>query len=277
MKHRSGISRPQPASRRDQDRAGDSSSDYPTTITIGQPQSGDSVQRAQHRGCHVDNTVPRSASGRAVAAVNGFGYGGTNGHVILTEAPNVPRRPDSTVDHALPDLGASRDAVRDVAAALRSTSVPHRLSTVLRRRMEPTGPSPVPDRAAVLDRDELTQHLDEVSPAPRLSTGRPFRLGPNRCSSSAAWDRSGGGWRRELLAQATGLSRSTAAELDSLFVDIAGWSILRRTAQTRIGFAHSAHRIRTAGQLSCTGRARRRARGATVSNLRRSSGTVSGR
>ena len=55
----------------------------------------------------VTDTTPFPAySGRAIAAVNGFGYGGTNAHVILAQAPE----PASASRHAapgspFPDLG----------------------------------------------------------------------------------------------------------------------------------------------------------------------------
>ena len=178
----------------------------------------------------VTSTTPfGSAPGRAVAAVNGFGYGGTNGHVILTEAPNVPQAaPTRPSINLFPLSGASRDAVRDVAAALRSTiastpAIDGLAAAAWSRRAHQPFRTALPCSTA----SELTQHLDEVIAGTTIINRATVPTGTKPVFVFSGMGPQWWGMARELLtAQAHGPFAQTAAELDAAFVDIAGWSIL---------------------------------------------------
>ena len=99
----------------------------------------------------TQTTAFPTPSGRAIAAVNGFGYGGTNGHVILAQAPDMPAPATERPSIALFPISA---ASKDVCPCCRRRHAQHRGLRVIDRRsllsrMEPPSASPVPDRAAL--------------------------------------------------------------------------------------------------------------------------------
>jgi acyl transferase domain-containing protein/NAD(P)-dependent dehydrogenase (short-subunit alcohol dehydrogenase family)/acyl carrier protein len=175
----------------------------------------------------TQTTAFPTPSGRAIAAVNGFGYGGTNGHLILAEAPEMPAPAKERPSIALfPISAANKDAVRAVAAGMRSSldcasSIDDLCSAAWSRRAHHTFRTVLP----CSDKDKLARHLDAVAAgkAPVSRASVPTGTKPVFVFSGIGpqwW-----GMGRELLAMDGAFAR-TAEEIDSLFVEIAGWSIL---------------------------------------------------
>ncbi len=175
----------------------------------------------------TQTTAFPTPSGRAIAAVNGFGYGGTNGHAILAQAPDMLAPGTERPSFALfPISAASKDSVRAVAAAVRSTvdgvsSIDDLCSAAWSRRAHHPFRTVLP----CSDKDELARHLDAVAAGtPKISRATvPTGTKPVFVFSGIGpqwW-----GMGRELLTKDGPFAR-TAAEIDSLFFEIAGWSIL---------------------------------------------------
>jgi acyl transferase domain-containing protein/thioesterase domain-containing protein len=147
--------------------------------------------------------------GTALAGVSGFGFGGTNAHVVLEEGPPglVPVRPaEEPVArlHVLSDLDAVR--VRDTAGRLadwlrESTAHPADVARTLAGR---TGRGPV--RAAVVARDraELSDALGSLAagrPDARVVTGDRDRVGHGTVWVFSGYGSQWPGMGRRLLAE----------------------------------------------------------------------------
>ncbi|MDQ1021986.1 type I polyketide synthase [Streptomyces afghaniensis] len=147
--------------------------------------------------------------GTALAGVSGFGFGGTNAHVLLEEGPPglVPVRPaEEPVArlHVLSDLDAGR--VRDTAGRLAdwlraSTAHPADVARTLAGR---TGRGPV--RAAVVARDraELADALGSLAaghPDARVVTGERDRVGRGPVWVFSGYGSQWPGMGRRLLAE----------------------------------------------------------------------------
>ncbi|GAB2999405.1 type I polyketide synthase [Mycobacterium bourgelatii] len=174
----------------------------------------------------TQTTAFPTPSGRAIAAVNGFGYGGTNGHVILAQAPDVPataaERPSITL---FPISGANKDAVCAVAAAMRSTvdsaaSIDDLCSAAWSRRAHHTFRTALP----CSDKDELARHLDAVVAGTATISRATVPTGTKPVFVFSGMGPQWWGMARELLDMDGPFARA-AAEVDALFVEIAGWSI----------------------------------------------------
>jgi acyl transferase domain-containing protein/NADPH:quinone reductase-like Zn-dependent oxidoreductase/acyl carrier protein len=175
----------------------------------------------------TQTTAFPTPSGRAIAAVNGFGYGGTNGHVILAQAPDMPAPATERPSIALfPISAANRDSVRAVAAAMRSTvgcasSIDDLCSAAWSRRAHHPFRTVLP----CSDKDELARHLDAVAAGTTTISRATVPTGTKPVFVFSGIGPQWWGMGRELLAMDGPFAR-TAAEIDSLFVEIAGWSIL---------------------------------------------------
>jgi acyl transferase domain-containing protein/thioesterase domain-containing protein len=147
--------------------------------------------------------------GTALAGVSGFGFGGTNAHVVLEEGPPglVPVRPaEEPVArlHVLSDLDAGR--VRDTAGRLadwlrESTAHPADVARTLAGR---SGRGPV--RAAVVARDraELSDALGALAagnPDARVVTGDRDRVGRGTVWVFSGYGSQWPGMGRRLLAE----------------------------------------------------------------------------
>ena len=175
----------------------------------------------------TQTTAFPTPSGRAIAAVNGFGYGGTNGHVILAQAPDMPAPATERPSIALfPISAASNDSVRAVAAAMRSTvgcasSIDDLCSAAWSRRAHHPFRTVLP----CSNKDELARHLDAVAAGTTTISRANVPTGTKPVFVFSGIGPQWWGMGRELLAMDGPFAR-TAAEIDSLFVKIAGWSIL---------------------------------------------------
>jgi acyl transferase domain-containing protein len=182
----------------------------------------------------VTDTTPFPAySGRAIAAVNGFGYGGTNAHVILAEPPETPPQAGTAQlpVRLFPVSAASEQAVRDVAAAMRSTvatasTIDDLCSAAWSRRAHHQFRTLLSCSTA----DELMQQLDDTA----TGTAAISRaIVPTGTKPVFVFSGMGPQWwcmARELLSAGGAFAR-TAAEIDSVFTQIAGWSILDEMAK----------------------------------------------
>lgn len=165
--------------------------------------------------------------GRVVAAVNAFGYGGTNAHAILVEAPDAPATPAVAPAVALfPVSGASEQAVRDVAAAMRTTlasapSVEGLCSAAWSRRAHHQFRTVLP----CTDKAELARHLDDVVAGAAPITRASVAAGAGPVFVLSGMGPQWWGMGRELLT-AGGAFADKAHEVDAVFTGITGWSIL---------------------------------------------------
>ncbi|MGR4851829.1 beta-ketoacyl synthase N-terminal-like domain-containing protein [Streptomyces sp. LARHCF252] len=147
--------------------------------------------------------------GTAVAGVSGFGFGGTNAHVVLEEGPPglVPARPaeePSARLHLLSDLDAER--LRDTAGRLagwlrESAAHPADVARTLAGR---TGRGPVRAAVAARDRAELADALGALAtgyPDARVVTGDRDRVGHGTVWVFSGYGSQWPGMGRRLLAE----------------------------------------------------------------------------
>ncbi|GHC96413.1 polyketide synthase [Streptomyces violarus] len=147
--------------------------------------------------------------GTAVAGISGFGFGGTNAHVVLEEGPPglVPARPaeePSARLHLLSDLDAERlgDTAGRLAGWLRESAAhPADVARTLAGR---TGRGPVRAAVAVRDRAELADVLEALAtgrPDARVVTGDRDRVGHGTVWVFSGYGSQWPGMGRRLLAE----------------------------------------------------------------------------
>lgn len=169
----------------------------------------------------------------ARAGVSGFGFGGTNAHVLLEEAPAQETTVQPAVVRTFPLSDTSDDRIRDHAAALaewlpaQGVKLPDLARTLHRRRGRGRARAAVAarDRAGLID--GLTA-LAEGRPHPGVVTGTALGS-PGR----PVWVFSGYGAQRAGMAQRLLEEEPAFAEaiddLDGLFAEEGGpglWSLL---------------------------------------------------
>ncbi|MER7479290.1 type I polyketide synthase [Streptomyces sp. NPDC126510] len=144
--------------------------------------------------------------GTAVAGVSGFGFGGTNAHVVLEEAASeVPPADEPAARlHMLCDLDTERlrDTAGRLAGRLRDSAA--RPADVARTLAGRTGRGPV--RAAVVARDRagLVDALDALAagrPDTRVTTGDRDRVGRGPVWVFSGYGSQWPGMGRRLLAE----------------------------------------------------------------------------
>jgi acyl transferase domain-containing protein/NADP-dependent 3-hydroxy acid dehydrogenase YdfG/acyl carrier protein len=172
-------------------------------------------------------TLPR-LSGRRVAGVNSFGYGGTNAHVVLAEPPEAERfdrvepaaepllllsarSPEALHELAGRHAEALADGDVDIATHCRSAVV-HRSHHRLRAAF------PAGDRAVLIDSLRAYSAEDAAAVEPALE--RPKLLFVYTGMGPQWW-----AMGRELLVSSK-VFREAAEECDDAFGECSGWSIL---------------------------------------------------
>lgn len=163
----------------------------------------------------------------AAASVNGFGYGGTNAHAVLVQAPEpTPPVNRQGAAQVLPVSGRNEVGARELAGELlplvADTAVdPVAVADAMwSRRAHHNYRFAVPFR----DREDLLTRLAAVTDG-SVAGARTVADG-----TAPVFVFSGMGpqwWRmgRDLLAAGGPFARA-AAELDEIFADLAGWSII---------------------------------------------------
>ncbi|MFI6871647.1 SDR family NAD(P)-dependent oxidoreductase [Nocardia sp. NPDC050406] len=169
------------------------------------------------------------AAERMTVAVNGFGYGGTNAHAILTEyrATVTDTGVNSQCVGVLPLSGRSERAVRDLARAYADliasgVNIDHLTAAAWTRRHHHQFRSGV----AFTEPDELRHELREFAAgagreATRTVVSRPTAPVFVFTGMGPQWF----GMARDLLATDP-LFAAAAERIDAAFQAIAGWSIL---------------------------------------------------
>ncbi|WP_046316733.1 type I polyketide synthase [Mycobacterium sp. UM_Kg1] len=163
----------------------------------------------------------------AAASVNGFGYGGTNAHAVLVEAPKPPRAAVRRAPaRVLPVSGRNADGARRLAEELLPLVADPSVDPVALADAMWSRRSHHHYRFAVPfgDRDDLLARLTSVVDG-SVTGGRTVTEG-----RAPVFVFSGMGpqwWRmgRDLLT-AGGPFACAAAEVDELFADLAGWSLI---------------------------------------------------
>ncbi len=168
------------------------------------------------------------------ASVNGFGYGGSNAHAILVAPPAEAGAPAAArarpaMARVFPVSGRNDDGARAFAADLvdyvqaqQSTQDVDRLADALWvRRAHQQFRFAVP----YADKDELIERLTELSNGAGKAGVRTFvdAQGPVFLLSGMGpqwW-----GMARQLLT-GTGVFVKVAAEIDAIFTELAGWSLI---------------------------------------------------
>ncbi|MFD4365993.1 SDR family NAD(P)-dependent oxidoreductase [Rhodococcus sp. NPDC058521] len=180
---------------------------------------------------------------RAAVAVNGFGYGGTNAHVLMTEAPE----PTVVVEHEKPVVSlfplsarndaAARDLATRTADALASCS-PDEFGSFVTAAWSRRAHHPARIAFPFTDRDDLVAQLAEFAEGAGSATTRALPDGAARpvfvfSGMGPQWWAMG----RQLL-NAEGAFADEARRIDAEFVKITGWSIieelLREEDESRI-------------------------------------------
>jgi acyl transferase domain-containing protein/NADPH:quinone reductase-like Zn-dependent oxidoreductase/acyl carrier protein len=183
---------------------------------------------AEHRLRVITEAQPFPADhATAAASVNGFGYGGTNAHAVLVEAPKpAPPAARRAPARVLPVSGRNADGARQLA-----------------RELLPLVADPAENPVALADamwsrrghhnyrfavpfdnRDDLIARLTAVADGSVVG-GRTIADGTAPVFVFSGMGPQWSAMGRDLLAAGGPFARA-AAELDKLFADLSGWSIV---------------------------------------------------
>ncbi|WP_280408154.1 type I polyketide synthase [Nocardia brasiliensis] len=183
--------------------------------------------------------LPR-IDGRAVVAVNSFGYGGTNAHAVLEQAPApLPTKHTRPQPFPVLPLSARNDtALRELAGSIGTLA--ETTTTTLLTEAAWTRRAHHPLRAAFAyrDGDDLRAQLTEFAGGGGQTASRASAdLGTDPVFVYSGMGPQWWGMGRGLL-RAGGRFAAVAHEIDAVFGPIAGWSIiaelLRDEADSRI-------------------------------------------
>ncbi|WP_072804571.1 type I polyketide synthase [Rhodococcoides yunnanense] len=170
---------------------------------------------------------------RPIVAINGFGYGGTNAHVVMDSAPTITPHVDTPAGPRIFPLSARTEAAaREVAATLAD-----RLESLLEDAPEYTVDAFTASAWTRRAHHPVRASLSYSDSAGLLAGLRDFASGTGKTAHTVAgadappvfvFSGMGPQWwgmARELLAAGGEFAR-TAAVVDAAFVEIAGWSII---------------------------------------------------
>ncbi|MFK0289872.1 SDR family NAD(P)-dependent oxidoreductase [Streptomyces sp. NPDC090442] len=142
----------------------------------------------------VANSLPLADAARPVVGVNSFGFGGSNAHVIVGAAREVPR----TAGTAAPAM----DVARPVLVSARTPQALHQAVTLMSERLARTGPDQFYDLAytATMRRGAHRRRAVVIAAGPVEAAARLAATFP------------GGGEAQEAAAETTGASGGTVGE-----------------------------------------------------------------
>ncbi|WP_227983299.1 type I polyketide synthase [Nocardia spumae] len=165
--------------------------------------------------------------GRRAVAVNGFGYGGTNAHAILTEAPAAREtRAPLDVPPILPLSGRSEAAVRETAAELARALSDDTVAPVTAALWTRRAHHALRTGFVYRDTEDLRSQLSDFAAGAGKAPARA--VGDGSVEPVFVYSGMGPQWwgmGRELLTADTTFAR-VAREVDAEFTAVAGWSIL---------------------------------------------------
>jgi thioester reductase-like protein len=210
--------------------------DVPATLHFQEPNPKIDLDRLRLRVPKRPEPWPRIEGRPRFAGINSFGFGGTNAHVVLAEAP-ASAGPATVAEPAglaqlVPISARSPEALRTLAGRYREQLIAHHevdlrnlaYSAAVRRSHHPL-------RLAVVahNRQQLVERLEAVTKGEEctgVATGRVLtdakpRLAFVFTGMGPQWWAMG----RQLLVEEP-VFRDALAECDALFRSVAGWSIL---------------------------------------------------
>lgn len=172
-----------------------------------------------------------SANTPSYVAVNGFGYGGTNAHVVMAQAPEAAVRPaDSTPTVRLFPLSARNDAAaRELAgrtAAAIEADPDFDIDQFTMAAWSRRAHHPARVAFSFTDSVDLLAQLREFASGGGSATTRAMTdLAAQPVFVFSGMGPQWWGMGRQLL-QAGGVFAASAAEIDAEFIEIAGFSII---------------------------------------------------
>ncbi len=177
---------------------------------------------------------------RRIVAINGFGYGGTNAHVLMDAAPAAPSAAPSTRTASRPvrifPLSARTDAaVRAVAASLadaldRRDGSDDALEAFTAAAWTRRAHHPVRTSVHYTDAQDLTTKLRDVASGTGQTSHVVDAGGRAPVFVFSGMGPQWWGMARELLLAGGEFAR-TASIVDDAFIEIAGWSIIEELSR----------------------------------------------
>ena len=221
---------------------------------------------------HVDLTgtrlaIPRTLQpwprghGRRCGGVSAFGFGGSNAHIVIEEAPLLSPAADGPTrrTHLLALSARGGDGLRSLARRVSGAAPARRAHARPRRSLRLGGPSPHPLSAPPGRRGRLARRAGSSARRGRGAGRRRARdAAPGLAfvfsGQGAQWP----GMGRELL-EGEPVFRGLIEECDALVRAEAGWSVLDLLGASNDESPTRPDRVRPARHLRARGRARRAA------------------
>ncbi|HZR44713.1 MAG TPA: type I polyketide synthase [Ktedonobacteraceae bacterium] len=186
---------------------------------------------------HVPTTLEAwpVTDGPRYAGVNSFGFGGTNAHVVLQEAPHVPQKEIQTCEepYLLPLSARSAEALKDVAESYRAFLAEASSSTLLQDIVYSASQrrSHHDHRLALVvhSKAEAVAHLEAFladEPRPGISAGRmPLNERPRTAFVCSGMGPQWWAMGRDLLEHEP-VFRASIERCDAAFSHYTGWSLI---------------------------------------------------